>query len=112
MGIFAISNGASSNGARARRERKKGEPTEMPFRVLESSRVCTVCEPKEERRNNGLAKNGLKRTERRETKEKNGGRGGCGGVNEPRDTVWNCAIGMAKERGERVENDDEIDNNE
>lgn len=99
MGIFAISNGASSNGARARRERKKGEPTEMPFRVLESSRVCTVCEPKEERRNNGLAKNGLKRTERRETKEKNGGRGGCGGVNEPRDTVWNGAIGMAKERG-------------
>lgn len=45
-------------------------------------------------------------------KKKNGGRGGCGGVNEPRDTVWNCAIGMAKERGERVENDDEIDNNE
>lgn len=81
MGIFAISNGASSNGARARREReeKRGEPREreMPFRVLESSRVCTVCEPKEERRNNGLAKNGLKRTERRETKEKkNGGREG------------------------------------
>lgn len=74
MGIFAISNGASSNGARARRERKKGEPTEMPFRVLESSRVCTVCEPKEER-NNGLAKNGLKRTERRETKEKKTGGG-------------------------------------
>lgn len=81
MGIFAISNGASSNGARARREReeKREEPREreMPFRVLESSRVCTVCEPKEERRNNGLAKNGLKRTERRETKEKkNGGREG------------------------------------
>lgn len=47
----------------------------MPFRVLESSRVCTVCEPKEERRNNGLAKNGLKRTERRETKEKKTGGG-------------------------------------
>lgn len=45
-------------------------------------------------------------------KKKNGGRGGCSGVNEPRDTVWNGAIGMAKERGERVENDDEIDNNE
>lgn len=26
--------------------------------------------------------------------------------------MWNGAIGMAKERGERVENDDEIDNNE
>lgn len=88
-------------GREERERKKRGEPREreMPFRVLESSRVCTVCEPKEERRNNGLAKNGLKRTERRETKEKKtgGGRDG-GGVNEPRDTVWNGAMGMAKER--------------
>lgn len=66
-------------GREERERKKRGEPREreMPFRVLESSRVCTVCEPKEERRNNGLAKNGLKRTERRETKEKkNGGREG------------------------------------
>lgn len=72
-------------GREERERKKRGEPREreMPFRVLESSRVCTVCEPKEERRNNGLAKNGLKRTERRETKEKKTGEGG-------REGWWRC----------------------
>lgn len=72
-------------GREERERKKRGEPRERErcrF-VCSRARVCTVCEPKEERRNNGLAKNGLKRTERRETKEKKTGEGG-------REGWWRC----------------------
>lgn len=71
MGIFAISNGASSNGKGEKRANR--DAIWCAHGLHSRARVCAVCEPSQ-KRSAGItvAKNGLKRTEKRETKEKKG----------------------------------------